>query len=438
MTWLSSAMTAAVRLYYRLETDGERVPLTGPVLLVANHPNSLLDAAMVTAAARRPVRFLAKSTLFDDPSLAWPIRWLVAASGAIPVYRQADGAAPPGGNDAAFGAVRAALSGGAAVALFPEGISHARSALAPLKTGAARIALGTAQSLGSPIPIVPIGLLLDDRAVFRSTARVIVGAPVPWDDLAGRPDSDSAAVRDLTSRIQTGLRSVTVSYASWEDARLVALAEAVHAAGGRLQSPGERLAREALGAAALERLRASDDPAWHTLAADLRAHARLLRALNLTPADLFARTDLGTALSWSLRRVPLLALAAVTTLGTALAWPAYRLVGPIAARMPQASDLDVRATAKVLIGAVVFLLWTAILAAGAAIVAGLWAAVAALALAPALALAALLTTEGWQTSWRDARRFLLLRNRTERVTMLRARQAALAHRIESIVAEEAR
>jgi len=49
-----------------------------------------------------------------------------------------------------------------------------------------------------------------------------------------------------------------------------------------------------------------------------------------------------------------------------------------------------------------------------------------------------LTTEGWQTSWRDARRFLLLRNRTERVTMLRARQAALAHRIESIVAEEAR
>jgi 1-acyl-sn-glycerol-3-phosphate acyltransferase len=433
LTWIPAAMAAAVRLYYRLEISGASVPPTGAALLVANHPNSLLDAAMVTAAAHRPVRFLAKSTLVEGRAYPWPIRWLVRASGAIPVYRPSDGVAPSGGNDEAFRAVRAALASGSIVALFPEGISHARSALAPLKSGAARIALGVAQTTGRAMPIVPIGLLLDDRAIFRSTARIIVGTPIPWDDLVGCPDSDAAAVRDLTTRIQSGLRAVTVNYASWEDAHLVTLADAVHAAAGPPPSTAARPARHALGTATLARLRDSDDPAWRLLADDLRAHARLLRTLRLTPADLYVRSDLRVALGWGLRRIPLLALSGLATLGTLLAWPAYRLVGPIAARMPEATDVDVRATAKLLVGGVVFLIWTCILAALAGFALGPWAALATLILAPALALVALLTAEGWQASWRDARRFLTLRHRTERIAILRSRQTALAQRIDTLV-----
>jgi glycerol-3-phosphate O-acyltransferase / dihydroxyacetone phosphate acyltransferase len=437
MPWVRAAMTAAVRLYYRLEIDGNTVPHTGPVLLVANHPNSLLDAAMVTAAAHRPVRFLAKATLFDDKTLAAPVRWLVRASGAIPVYRRVDGAAPAGANDEAFRAVRAALADGAAVALFPEGISHARAALAPLKTGAARLALGSAQLIGHSMPIVPIGLLLDDRAVFRSTARIIVGAPIQWDDLAGRPDSDTTAVHDLTSRIQAGLRAVTVNYASWEDAHLVSLAYAIHSAFTPPVSPTDRLALHSLGATTLTRLRDTDNSAWRDLAEDLRMHARVLRALHITPEGLMAPTDVASAIGWSLRRIPLLALAGVTTLGSLLAWPAYRVVAPLAARAPHATDLDVHATAKLLIGTTVFLAWTAILATIAGFAAGLWAGLATVVVAPLLALTALLTAEGWQASWRDARRFLTLRHRKEHIAVLRDRQRALAQRIEAMVASVA-
>ena len=67
--------------YYRIRYGGEAVPRAGPVLLVANHPNSLLDPVLVVAAARRPVRFLAKAPLFVDPKVGW----LVKAAGAIPV-----------------------------------------------------------------------------------------------------------------------------------------------------------------------------------------------------------------------------------------------------------------------------------------------------------------------------------------------------------------
>jgi 1-acyl-sn-glycerol-3-phosphate acyltransferase len=223
----------AARLFYRLETAGERAPADGPLLVVANHPNSLLDPALVTVAVARPARFLAKAPLFVDPKVGW----LVRASGAIPVHRRQDGDAPPSGNDDTFRAAEAALVGGDAIALFPEGISHAGAGLAPLKTGAARLALQTAARLGGAFPLVPVGITLDDRAIFRSAGLLVVGAPVAWDDLgaaAAADPGDAAArarVHALTARIADALARVTVSFASWEDARLVALADAVHAAG---------------------------------------------------------------------------------------------------------------------------------------------------------------------------------------------------------------
>jgi glycerol-3-phosphate O-acyltransferase/dihydroxyacetone phosphate acyltransferase len=55
--------TAIARIFYRVDAAGS-VPASGPLLLLPNHPNALLDPALVMATAGRPVRFLAKSTLF--------------------------------------------------------------------------------------------------------------------------------------------------------------------------------------------------------------------------------------------------------------------------------------------------------------------------------------------------------------------------------------
>ena len=82
-----------------------------------------------------------------------------------------------------------ALASGAAVALFPEGISHSEPSLAPLKTGAARIALGAAPRAGGAFPIVPIGLVFRAKEIFRSEAHASVGADF------GKPEVTTGAER---------------------------------------------------------------------------------------------------------------------------------------------------------------------------------------------------------------------------------------------------
>ena len=55
--WLLPALPVVSRLatgtYYKLSFVGESVPSRGPVLLVGNHPNSLLDPAVLAGTTLR-------------------------------------------------------------------------------------------------------------------------------------------------------------------------------------------------------------------------------------------------------------------------------------------------------------------------------------------------------------------------------------------------
>src|SRR5688572_13327696 len=80
---LRAACLALIRLYYREIAVSGRPPANGPVILVANHPNGLLDPLVLCIGVGRPVAFLGKSTLFSNP-LA---RLILRAFAAIPVFR---------------------------------------------------------------------------------------------------------------------------------------------------------------------------------------------------------------------------------------------------------------------------------------------------------------------------------------------------------------
>lgn len=429
--WLMNLISnVGVRAYYRVTVSGARVPSEGPVLLVANHNNSLVDPALVVVAADRTVRFMAKEPLFRDPMIGW----LVKGVGSVPVYRQQDDPTKLSQNLDSFRDVHAVLANGDAVGIFPEGISHSASQLAPLKTGAARIAIGAGQLIGHDFPIVAMGLVFRDRDAFRSEAHVIITEPFRWDDLLAKGVENREAVRELTRRIEGSMRSVTLNLERWEDEPLVRAAEQVWAAEYRdgAMNPVDEVERLQMTTAALAALRSGGDDEWRALAAELQAHMRELGALGLTPSELKGDVRLGEAVEWTVARLPFAVVLPVSLAGAIVFGPPKALTAAIAARMSASEGEETLVTYRVLIGAVAFAAWFLLVAAVVWSFLGLGWALLSLVAQPLWAFAALAVGERRRQAWEAARRFFLRRRERPRLEVLRERQRALADRLDRL------
>jgi 1-acyl-sn-glycerol-3-phosphate acyltransferase len=218
---LRSIAGIALRWFYRrIDVVGlERLPRNAPLLVVCNHPNALVDAMLVAWALPRRIVLTAKSTLFTHRALATLLDWV----GVVPLVRRSDiesglmqGAQTPQRNARAFGALRAVLRRGGAVVIFPEGISHDNPSLAPLKTGAARVALEARdEAQVANLHIVPVGLTFERKEAPRTRVLLQIGEPIALDHW--RPDGDTA-VGQLTEEIDARLRRVTLNYETADDA----------------------------------------------------------------------------------------------------------------------------------------------------------------------------------------------------------------------------
>ncbi|MBL8982603.1 MAG: 1-acyl-sn-glycerol-3-phosphate acyltransferase [Gemmatimonadetes bacterium] len=213
-------MRVAVRWFYRrVEDEGlERIPASGPVILAANHNNALVDALVIGALVRRRVRLTAKATLLDHPIT----RFIVHAVGIVPLRRAKDeakrsGTVEAGRNEGAFDAIIDTLRNDGMILIFPEGISHSEPELAPLRTGCARMAL---QALDAGVPqvtIVPVGLTFEAKGRPRSRVLLTVGTPISATSVHDATDR----VRELTARVDDGLRDVTLNFPTTAAARQV-------------------------------------------------------------------------------------------------------------------------------------------------------------------------------------------------------------------------
>lgn len=228
--WMYRALQLFLRFltsvfFRQIDVVGEEhVPAEGqgPVLFAGNHPNSLLDPALIVAHGGRVVRFAAKDVLFRSRAL----RFFLDGLGAVPVARKMD----HGGDGAAvdnagmFEALFKVLVDGGAVGIFPEGISHDEASLQRLKTGAARIALGVvARHPELPLRIVPCGLNYMRPKRFRSRVLLQFGAPltVGPERLAAYAADPQGAARALTEDIDRAIRALTVNAPDWETLRVL-------------------------------------------------------------------------------------------------------------------------------------------------------------------------------------------------------------------------
>ncbi len=426
-SWVWGLGRLAVYAYYKVERIGGPLP-DGPLLLVANHPNTLIDPAVIQATAGRRIRFLAKSTLFTRH----PLSPLIRRSGAIPVYRKMDPGVDTSRNLEMFSAVAASLAAGETICLFPEGTSHARGRLAPLRTGAARMALNSCAA-GYPVSIVPVGLNFDAMAHLRSRVTVVYGRALDCADLAAEFAEDEATViRALTDRIEHRLKHLMVEAEPRHDLPIVERIDRLYsAARGASREARERLGRRRLIAAGMAELRQRDPARLVEIMGQVEEFRMSLARFGLRERDLDQRIPAGEVIRFTLREGLLALLLVPMAMATVVVFAVpYWLTDRIGR---WALDLQSRAVWQIIGGGLIHAAWIAAIAASAGTRTGTAPGVAIGLALVALAILGTLAVERESAVWRTVRAFLALRRMPLRTrSALRRRHRALADALDDV------
>jgi glycerol-3-phosphate O-acyltransferase/dihydroxyacetone phosphate acyltransferase len=179
----------------------EKMPDHGPTIVVANHPNTLMDPLLIASLMKQQVGFVANAGIFSNDFLTRFFRYFHV----IPIYRKKD-VAPGEKNDntQAFAQCHAYLEQGGTFLMFPEGTSHYEINLREIKTGTARIALSYVGP--GDVQIIPVALDYSDAIQFRSMVRVTVGKPIMVADYKETQQRNEAeAIDALTTDIRKAL-----------------------------------------------------------------------------------------------------------------------------------------------------------------------------------------------------------------------------------------
>jgi 1-acyl-sn-glycerol-3-phosphate acyltransferase len=134
-----------IHTFYRVDEKGlERIPAEGACVVVCNHV-SYVDAIVIAACVRRPIRFVMDHRIFRIPLLNFIFRTMRT----IPI---APASEDPAMKQRAFEEAAAALKAGEIVGIFPEGKLTSTGDLDVFRPGLQRILQQ------APAPVVPMAL----------------------------------------------------------------------------------------------------------------------------------------------------------------------------------------------------------------------------------------------------------------------------------------
>ena len=134
-----------IHTFYRVRKEGlEHIPDEGPCIVVCNHV-SYVDAVVIAACVRRPIRFVMDHRIFRIPLLSFIFRTMRT----IPIAPAKEDATM---KERAFEEAGRALAAGEIVGIFPEGRLTDDGEMGAFRPGVQQIVAAT------PVPVVPMAL----------------------------------------------------------------------------------------------------------------------------------------------------------------------------------------------------------------------------------------------------------------------------------------
>ena len=161
--------------------------MRGPLLIGANHPNSFLDAIIVSSLFKQPIYSLARGDAFAGKFLT---RILMALN-MLPVYRVSEGVENLDNNYTTFEACQQLFKENKIVLIFSEGRCINEWHLRPIKKGTARLAFNAWRE-NIPLQVLPLGLNYSSFRKFGKIVRLNFGSLITEKDIFEDPVSGKA------------------------------------------------------------------------------------------------------------------------------------------------------------------------------------------------------------------------------------------------------
>lgn len=148
----------------------------GPTLLLANHPNSFLDAIIIGNAYSRPFHFLVRSDMFNN----FFLKWILIGLNGIPVYRHSEEKTRLRENQNSFDQCIDILKKNGTIMIFAEGITIHDWEIKPIKSGPARLIWDALQNeeLKQRLTIIPIGINYNQYNHAGKHVYLFAGEPI--------------------------------------------------------------------------------------------------------------------------------------------------------------------------------------------------------------------------------------------------------------------
>ncbi|MCH2231020.1 MAG: 1-acyl-sn-glycerol-3-phosphate acyltransferase [Crocinitomicaceae bacterium] len=210
------------KLYYKevKVNNVEGLDYDGPKIIIANHPNTLLDAWIIGQVSKEKIYFMTKGTFFNTGLK----KWFLSGLGLIPINRATESVTKGVSNADSFEMCYRILEEGKVLVVFPEGNSFIARQLRVLKSGTARIALEVEKRglASKPIRIIPMGLIYSEANKFRSSVLAVVGESIdPSPFLEEFKENSIKGAKGLTEEFRKSLEGLLVNSTSTEHEALV-------------------------------------------------------------------------------------------------------------------------------------------------------------------------------------------------------------------------
>ncbi len=360
-----------LRIFYKeFSVHGRnRIPTKGPLIVVANHPNTLMDPLIVASLLRQQAGFIGAGMFFRNKWLGG----LLKLFKVIPVYRKQD--IRPGeniDNQDNFQHAREYLAQKGSLLIFPEGVSYAEKKLRELRTGVARIALSfeASQNFEAGLQIIPLAMNYSAPTRFRTRMRIDVGTPIAVRDFAAAYAADEVeAVKALTQVLHTQIAERMVILDDMDQERL-------HNQIARLQREHHHpqhglpaLKAEMQLAERIREVKQRFPEEIDRLQLQLDQWFAMMDRLHLQEGFFKSRfRNMNTRLVWFLQVLFLLAGAPLYLFGLFTSWVPYWFPAWIAPRI--SNEVEYHAPTMMVIGMFLFPFWYGLLI-GSACLAGL-------------------------------------------------------------------